>query len=165
MSQGLKDAMNRNPHLKAYVRTHHKKTGSLPTFLEELPGKVKTDEGVDLIYPVGEPIFIHIFGVPGESIDYINIEPTLTKTEEEKYDQIRLTILDKAANREFENFKGSMEELGSLVEGLYDEVVGSGKKGFFERLKSSNVRVTKEEREKIKYFIMRNIVQPAQWHS
>ncbi len=74
MSPDLKDAMNRNPHLKAYVKAHHKKTGSLPEYFEELPGKKKTNDGVDLIYPVGDPIFIHILGVKGESNEYINIE-------------------------------------------------------------------------------------------
>ena len=156
--EGLKEVMDRNPHLKSYVQEHHRKTSSIPAFHQELSNDLRTDD-VDLIYPVGDPIFIHIHGIPGKGIRYYNIEPVLTDKEREKYDAIRLAILDRAANEDFENFSGSMEDLGKLVSQLYDEVVSNKGTGIMGRLKSSGVKVNKEEYNKYKYFILRNVVQ------
>jgi flagellar protein FlaI len=54
------DAMRRNPHLRAYVEKESRKLG-VPAFYTTLSRDMRYWENPHLIYPVGDPIFIHVF--------------------------------------------------------------------------------------------------------
>jgi flagellar protein FlaI len=72
------DAMRRNPHLRLYVDREAGKLG-VPPFYKTLSRDMNAWENPHLIYPVGDPIFIHIF--PDKSVKtrriYRVIEPKL----------------------------------------------------------------------------------------
>jgi flagellar protein FlaI len=60
ISRELMDAMRRNPHLRAYIENESRKLG-VPSFYTTLSREMRYWENPHLIYPVGDPIFIHVF--------------------------------------------------------------------------------------------------------
>ncbi len=73
----IKDALNKNPHLKQYVDKIIQE-GRRPLYLEQLSRDMRYLKKVDVIYPVGDPIFIHIYTMEGEERSvYHPIEPSI----------------------------------------------------------------------------------------
>lgn len=78
ISRDLMDAMRRNPHLRLYIE---KESGSLgvPSFYKTLSRDMRHWESPHLIYPVGDPIFVHIY--PDKTVKtrrvYRVVEPKL----------------------------------------------------------------------------------------
>jgi len=121
ISRDLMDAMRRNPHLRLYMDRELGNLG-VPSFYKTLSRDMRNFENPHLIYPVGDPIFIHIF--PDKTVKtrrvYRVIEPKLptprmdllqkvesriiaqiderleVETQEEKL-QILMELLDKVA--------------------------------------------------------------------
>ncbi|MEO2151153.1 MAG: hypothetical protein ABGW50_00630, partial [Thermococcus sp.] len=113
VSDTLEEAMARNPHLRKYVDQFRKKYGKMPEFHAQLSRDMKDIMYPNILYPVGDPIFIHIFADPATAEKrYIVIEPRIeTREEEQKYNMIRDKILEIAPTRdipeeqeEFERF-------------------------------------------------------------
>ncbi len=78
--RALQEAMARNPHLRRYVEKVSAEWKK-PTYVLELPLDLKVaklDE-INVIYPVGEPYFVHIRKKTGEEPKYIVIEPEYDK--------------------------------------------------------------------------------------
>jgi len=84
-------ALQRNPHLGVYIQDFVKRTGNRPEFVTSLSKDIQDDEYINLIFPVGDPVFIHLYGTPemGE-IGYYTIEPPLNDLEKAKYDADKL---------------------------------------------------------------------------
>ena len=82
----FQEAQARNPHLREYLAT---KGLEKPEFYVQLDRSLKDVEFPNIIYPVGDPIFIHILRRPGENeVQYIAVEPQLTPRETELFNKI-----------------------------------------------------------------------------
>jgi len=150
MSQTLEDAMRRNPHLRKYVEEFRRKYGKIPEFHVQLSRDMKEIPYPNIIYPVGDPIFIHIYGDPNTEKQYIVIEPRIeTKEEEEKYKLIRDRMLELAPNKDIPE---EQEEFERFLDSLFEEAVLSLVKG------RKGITITKEEMEKFRYLIKRDII-------
>ncbi|MFA4640719.1 type II/IV secretion system ATPase subunit [Pyrococcus kukulkanii] len=150
VSQTLEDAMRRNPHLRKYVEQFRKKYGKIPEFHVQLSRDMKEIPYPNIIYPVGDPIFIHIYGDPQTEKQYIVIEPRIeTREEEEKYRLIKDRILELAPNRDIPE---EQEEFERFLDSLFEEAVLSLVKG------RKGITITKEEMEKFRYLIKRDII-------
>jgi len=96
----LETAMARNPHLREYVEKFTKKYGKVPEFYTQLNRDMKEIKYPNIIYPLGDPLFIHIYGDPKTERRYIVIEPRLQNIEERvKYEVVKEKILELAPSK------------------------------------------------------------------
>ncbi|MBD3388455.1 MAG: hypothetical protein GF416_05235 [Candidatus Altiarchaeales archaeon] len=160
------DAQNRNPHLKEYLQT---KGLEKPDFYVQLDRSLKGLDFPNVMYPVGDPIFIHILRRPGENeTQYIAVEPQLTPRETEMFNKISDQLIKIAHSMDTSD---TTEDLSDILVNLMNQLVTVGgkpvaadeKKGFFENLKSqmgggSRINLTQAEYDKIKYFLIRERV-------
>ncbi len=161
-SDTLQDALKRNPHLKAYLDEFKRKEGVVPAFVPALSRDMKSLPRPNLIYPVGDPIFIHIYTDRDGEKRYIAIEPRLTPDEEPKYQALMEKMLEIAPQ---EKTPETDEELEQLIDVLIDKVVEIvPKKEPFEKkrklikLGREKLRLTKEEVYKFRYLIKRDVI-------
>ena len=150
----LETAMARNPHLREYVEKFTKKYGKVPEFYTQLSRNMKEIKYPNIIYPVGDPLFVHIYGDPKTERRYIVIEPRLQNTEERvKYEVVKEKILELAPSKVIPE---NREEFEIFLDQLYNEALQKiNNKGFFSR---KSVRLTQIETEKFRYRIKRDIV-------
>lgn len=167
MDPEFQKAMQRNPHLAEYVNEFRQKTGTVPKFVVSLSKDLEI-ENVNVVLPVGDPVFIHLYGTKemGEA-RYYAIEPKLNNKEQKMYDKIMETILEKSAN---EPVPASKTELKDMITNLLNECVEIGsvadipdeeeKPGILEMIipKNKKVSLTQLEYNKILYHIERNII-------
>ena len=78
MDDKFEEALKRNPHLAEYVDKCKKESGVMPDFFPKLSRDIVDIPVPSIIYPVGDPIFIHLKGDKvTKQIFYIAIEPVL----------------------------------------------------------------------------------------
>jgi len=163
-SDTLKDALKRNPHLRRYIEEFRRREGVVPNFVAQLSRDMKTLPRPNIIYPVGDPIFIHIWTDREGDKHYTAIEPRLTKEEEPKYQALMDKMLEVVPKEEVPN---NDEELGRLIDKLVDEVVEIVPKPvpFKKRRRflsfgvgEEKLKLTKEEVYKFKYLLKRDII-------
>ena len=150
------EILRRNPHLKKYIKKFEKKFGKRPIFLEVLTFEMKDIQNPNVIYPVGDPIFIHVFVDENMQRNYVAIEPKIEDEKERKlYDEILTRILEKAPDKEV------TEDLEKAIEDIFNEVtVVNGKKtGFLSRFLMKKIPITKEQKRKFLYLIKRDVVR------
>jgi len=150
----LETAMARNPHLREYVEKFTKKYGKVPEFYTQLNRDMKEIKYPNIIYPLGDPLFIHIYGDPKTERRYIVIEPRLQNIEERvKYEVVKEKILELAPSKVIPE---NREEFEIFLDQLYNEALQKiNNKGFFSR---KSVKLTQIEIEKFRYLIKRDIV-------
>ena len=158
VSDNLKIALKRNPHLRTYLDSFRRKYGVLPVFTPQLSRDMKALPRPNLLYPVGDPIFIHIFTDREGNKKYIAVEPRLANQEEKKkYDAVLDFMLELAP---LEPTPETEEELERLIDKLFDRVVTIvGKKvQLKERKFGKKIPLTREEAYKIRYLIKREVI-------
>ena len=154
-------ALDRNPHLKRYVDDFVKKTGNRPEFHIQIDRGMKYVEMPNIIYPVGDPIFIHIHQKEGEMKKYYAVEPPITKRDKELYAEIFDICVQKipsyAEPRNEEEFKITINQLlDSILE------VGTLKKTFLSKYikfgGGDKVHLTPSEEERVRYHFLKNLI-------
>ncbi|MBD3261216.1 MAG: hypothetical protein GF334_05955, partial [Candidatus Altiarchaeales archaeon] len=164
----FQEAIARNKHLKAYL---DRKDIERPEFHIQLDRNMKDMEYPNLIYPVGDPIFIHVWRKPGEdNARYIPIEPKLSEREQEIFDELSEQLIKLAHAADVSD---RSKELADLLTELMNQLVSvkgvhlkqtaaAEKKGFLENLMSSlqskKIKMSPQEYEKIRYFLIRDRV-------
>ncbi|RLG06707.1 MAG: hypothetical protein DRN68_06550, partial [Thaumarchaeota archaeon] len=74
--RGFRDALSKNPHLMRYIDDLAKRGRPLPEYMEQLSRELRYRDEVNIIYPVGDPIFIHIYTrEAGERPMYVIVQP------------------------------------------------------------------------------------------
>ena len=161
-SDTLKDALKRNPHLGRYIDEFKKREGVVPTFVPTLSRDMKSLPRPNLIYPVGDPIFIHIYTDREGNRKYIAIEPRLTPDEEPKYQLLMDKMLELAPQ---ERVPRDDEELSELIDTLLEKIVEIvpekvplEKKRKFLSFGFEKLKLTEEEVYKFRYLIKRDVI-------
>ncbi|MEL4306283.1 type II/IV secretion system ATPase subunit [Methanococcoides sp. LMO-2] len=167
MEAEYQKALQRNPHLGVYIQDFVNRTGNNPEFVTSLSKDIQDDEYINLLLPVGDPVFIHLYGTPemGE-IGYYTIEPPLNDLEKAKYDAIMDIILERSAS---EPVPKNEEKLKELIAKLLNEAVDIGAGGqissdekvsIIEKLipTQKKIPVTQQEFNNLQYHIERNII-------
>ncbi|MCS7135792.1 MAG: type II/IV secretion system ATPase subunit [Nitrososphaerota archaeon] len=79
-SNNLADAVKKNPHLAKYLASLRSKGIAQPAYHVQLSRDMRYMKNVNVLYPVGDPIFIHIYERnKGERLYYQVVEPTVPK--------------------------------------------------------------------------------------
>jgi flagellar protein FlaI len=170
MDLEFEKAIQRNPHLGEYVRKFMRENSAdEPAFMIKLSKDINK-ENVNIILPVGDPVFIHIYGTPelGE-VRYYSIEPMLNDLEKQKYDAVLSIILEKSASEPLPTSETELKELITKLLNKYVDIGSGGSiendehKGKFDILHKlmpvqKKVPVTQNEYNKLLYHIERNII-------
>ncbi|ENN95830.1 type II secretion system protein E [Methanocaldococcus villosus KIN24-T80] len=159
----LREAMNRNPHLRRYIENFKRVYLKVPDFMVSLSRELRELKYPNIIYPVGDPIFIHIFGTPETKTKYIVIEPRLETPEERlKYKMILNKILELAPYEKTPESNDEFEEILVRLFNMATKVVEpTEKESFITRVfkfTDNRVRITPEERSKFLYLLKRDLI-------
>lgn len=150
MENEFEEALKNNKHLSDYLLNFQKEHTSIPSFITSIPREMSIEKTPNIIYPVGDPVFIHIYGELHKDIEYIVIEPKLREDEKELYSIVFDRVLEKGVRVK------SKEDLRGTVLKLIDETVRVEE--FVKRsFASSIIKVTKEEYGKLRYLVIRDI--------
>ncbi len=164
MKEELRIACEKNPHLQQYLDGLPEQGISPPEFEIQLSRNMSDIDYPNILYPVGDPIFIHIQGDAEKGIvKYFTIEPWLSESELEKYDTIMDAILEKAPQ---EPVPANEAELEKMIIKLLDQSITisenetEAKSSFIKSLIKieAKVKLTQLEYDKILYYINRNII-------
>ncbi|MEE8358789.1 MAG: type II/IV secretion system ATPase subunit [Candidatus Hydrothermarchaeales archaeon] len=153
--------LGRNPHLKRYVDDFVKKTGARPEFHIQISRDMQYLELPNIIYPVGDPIFIHICQKENAPKKYIAIEPKIRKKDRGLYDQIFGLCIKRVPSYDEPN---NEEEYKVMINQLLDDIitVDPKKRSFLSKLfnfsKVEKVYVDPKGEEQIRYPFLKNLV-------
>ncbi|MGC9079131.1 MAG: type II/IV secretion system ATPase subunit [Nanopusillaceae archaeon] len=148
ITKDFNQALIRYPHLKSYIDDISRKIG-LPEWKTELTFDLRKRTEFNILYPVGDPIFIHVYKLPSGEAHYNVIEPQITEEEKKKLEKIQSKIVKYSIeNINTEN----VEEVKRYIVDLFNRVIEVGKKSLF----SDKVFVKdKEEYDRLLYFLIR----------
>lgn len=161
-SDELRQHAARRPHLRDHLQKFKQITGEFPMFVEEADGEYETDRP-NILYPVGGPIYTHIYGDIGQDIKYYAIEPELADDERTVFEKVRNRLLErsvmKPAPSEEAEYDDRIEELLQETTNVKNRESGDGvlsRLGDITNL--GKVDVTEETYENIRYRLNRDIV-------
>jgi len=151
-TQGFDEAMRKFPHLSKYVRKATRELGE-PQWITKLDRKMKSLEFPNLIYPVGDPLFVHIYRKKGEPLIYHVVEPEM----DQKMKKLNDKILDKmVAIAHRYPVPDKTEDMQPVLEKLYQEVVQTDPKKRGSVLLSNKVFLSQWDYDMIKYYLIRD---------
>lgn len=157
-----------HPHLARHVDEHVKLAGRVPSFVATVPRSMKSEPVVDIIYPVGEPLFIHVHDTP-EGRAYRAVEPTLDELERAAYLRVRELMLEIAP---LDEVPEDPKALRGHVEALTDKCVkvvniaetAASKESMLKQWArivaggAERVPLTQAQLSRVRYFLTRDIV-------
>lgn len=151
----LKEAIQKFPHVFNYIEEFTKKY-PMPKYMMGLARGDSSIEYPNIIYPVGDPIFIHLFKIPGESLRYFVIEPSVTEENKILYQEILDKLIEIANSYPV---PVDVSEMRPVIEKLYRDVAKVGRKtrGLMKQFQSKIV-LEQEQFDTILYLLLRNRV-------
>ncbi|UPW00428.1 type II/IV secretion system ATPase subunit [Halorussus gelatinilyticus] len=115
----LREVAMRRPHLRDYLKRFKQFTGEFPRLIDE-PGDEWEADKPNVIYPVGGPIYCHVYGDVGQDTEYYAVEPELSGTEQELFGKVRGEILEKSVKKPAPQDEGEYDD---RIEELLDDTV------------------------------------------
>jgi flagellar protein FlaI len=161
MAPKLSKTLERNPHLSAYLQEYAQKTKTRPDFVESPSRDLAKEGAVDMIYPVGDPIFIHLHGSKDLGYKYTVIQPVLTPEMAPKYKEIVDRIFIQSGG---EKVHTNDEEFNEVVDKIIkDWVKVSDQKGPSAVSKlfyiGQKIYIGSDEFDVVEYYVKRNVLQ------
>jgi flagellar protein FlaI len=155
-TEDFNEAMAKFPHLRDYVAKVSQSEG-VPEFHTTLDRGMRSLEFPNIIYPIGDPIFIHISrGVDKGSIESKAIMPEMTKDEQDFYNSILDRIIEIAHTAKIPK---TMDELREVLISLYNEVTEVSDKeekvNFLNAL-GKKIRLTGAQHEMILFHLIKD---------
>ena len=150
-SDTLEQAVSRNPHLYNHLVKYRNERQRTPNFVTVPDSSMKSLKEFDIIYPVGDPIFIHVYRIDGEQF-YETIEPEMSMEESDFLEKVLELILQRAA--EFPAPKNE-SELEKSIDILFSKVVSVGGSN---KISGSRATVTQEFFPRLLYHLKRDVV-------
>ena len=162
-SDELKQIAASRPHLRDHLKKFKQITGEFPLLIDEPTGDYETNRP-NVLYPIGGPIYCHIYGDLGQDMKYYAIEPSLSGDEQSLFSKIRDELLDrsvsKAVPEEESEYDDRIEEL--LQETTTIDRDRSGLRYWIDKLLDflglGNYQVSEQTYENIRYRLNRDIV-------
>lgn len=155
LPENLKDALSKNPHLARYLDNLVKRGLDFPEYVEQLSREMRYARRVDVIYPVGDPIFIHIkSSKPGERPLYIVIQPTVNEKIYKIMDLVEeMLIAQIDENIEFNTPNEHEEVLRKLLKRILkiDESLKIGEFKIDKKSSSKKIYVNSETYRSLEY--------------
>jgi len=161
-SDELRQHAARRPHLREHLQKFKQITGEFPKFIEEADDEYESDRP-NVLYPVGGPIYSHIYGDLGQEMKYYAIEPELKEGERTVYNQVRNRLLErsvtKPAPQDEAEYDDRIEELLQETTRIKNRESGDGILTRLSKLTEvGKVELKEETYENIRYRLNRDIV-------
>ncbi|WP_340097856.1 type II/IV secretion system ATPase subunit [Salinibaculum salinum] len=162
-SDELRQHAARRPHLREHLKKFKQITGEFPKFIEEADDDYETDRP-NVLYPVGGPIYTHIYGDIGQDMKYYAIEPELGEEERPVFDKVRNRLLERSVTKEAPENEAQYDD---RIEELLQETTRvknreTSDSGVLTRLSKitdvGKVELNQETYENIRYRLNRDIV-------
>ena len=159
-SDELRKVAMRRPHLREHLREFKQITGEFPQFIEEPKSEYESDRP-NVLYPVGGPIFTHVYGDIGQETKYYAIEPQISGPQATVLNQVRDKLLTASGQHSAPESEAAYDD---LIEELLEEVTylqsnRGGLRWAIDRLRNwGQLPVTEETYEDIRYRLNRDIV-------
>jgi flagellar protein FlaI len=160
-SAELKQLAAKRPHLREHLAKFKQITGEFPMLIEEADGEYETNRP-NVLYPVGGPIFCHVYGDLGQEMKYYAVEPALSEGEEQVLTKVKTKLLSKSGGHVAPD---SESEYDDLIEELLEDttrVSDGSDEGRLGSLSSvfdmGKVSVSRETYQNIRYRLNRDIV-------
>jgi flagellar protein FlaI len=159
-SAELKQLAAQRPHLREHLAKFKQITGEFPLLIEEADDEYESRRP-NVLYPVGGPIYCHIYGDLGQEMKYYAIEPTLSGSEEQILTKVKTKLLSKSGGHVAPD---SESEYDDLIEELLEDTtrVTDEEPSRFGSLSSvldmGRVSVSRETYQNIRYRLNRDIV-------
>ncbi len=160
ISGELKSEAGRWGHLREHLKRFKQITGEFPKLIPEIGGEYESRRP-NVIYHLGGPIYVQVYGNLGEDVKYYTIEPELNGDERSVFTVVKNKFLERSVSKSAPTTNEGYED--RIVE-LLDEIVhiADTAMGTFQRVLSEfnlgKTKVTRETYEKIKYRLVRDIV-------
>lgn len=150
------EAQNKFKHLRTYV-AKISQTQGIPEFKTKLDRSLRALENPNIIYPVGDPIFIHMSkSEKGDAIVYNVVMPELDDDEKDYYEAIVDRIIEIAHTA---NVPNSLDELRDILINLYKEVVfikdSAQKPNFLNKL-GKKINITESQYHTILFHLIKD---------
>ena len=127
-----------------------------PSFYPEPLRHMKDWAEINVVYPVGEPLFVHIMKEEGKDPEYIVIEPSFTEREEDMYEELKKLIILKSAKKEYPK---TPEDHEALIENLMDASVKvEGHARVLDQFRLKKIAMNRSEYRNIRYRLKRDIL-------
>jgi flagellar protein FlaI len=159
-SDGLRKAAMRRPHLRNHLKEFKQITGEFPLFIEE-PKDEYESARPNVLYPVGGPIYCHVYGDLGQETKYYAIEPEMSGPQATVLERVKNKLLAASGGHAAPD---SEAEYDDLIEELLADVthIQTGHDGWkanaSKLLNIGKLSVTEETYENIRYRLNRDIV-------
>lgn len=151
VSDTIEVAIQRNPHLGKYLEDYRNSTQRTPIFYPAPDNTLREFANIDVIYPVGDPIFIHIFMENNAKI-YQPIEPPLSLEEQLFLEEVMSVILNFASDY-------PPPENDQVLERNLDEIFSKIlRPGTANKVKGTNVTVIPNLMDRLIYNIKREVL-------
>ncbi|SDF41584.1 type II/IV secretion system ATPase subunit [Halorientalis regularis] len=160
-SDELRQYAARRRHLQDHLKKFKQITGEFPLLIDEADDEYETDRP-NVLYPVGGPIFVHIYGDVGQDTKYYAIEPELDETEATVYQNVRDKLLQKSVTKpaptDEAEYDDRIEELLQETTRIKDEEDAGVMSKLSSVVDMGKVEVSRETYEDIRYILNRDIV-------
>ena len=119
--KSLAEAVKANPHLARYLTSLRSKGIAQPAYYVQLSRDMRYMNNINVLYPVGDPIFIHVYERnKGERLYYQVVEPTVPKEFNELLREVDKALAALIGNEEVDESESEKErillsKLNSLV--------------------------------------------------
>ncbi|MFP8954557.1 type II/IV secretion system ATPase subunit (plasmid) [Natrialbaceae archaeon A-arb3/5] len=160
-SDELQELAARRPHLREHLKKFRQITGEFPVLIDEPTAEYESDHP-NVLYPVGGPIYSHIYGDVGTKMQYFAVEPTLSEEEQDVFGKVKDSLLRRSASKKAPEQEA---EYGDRIEELLGEtthIKGEEIDNLIERIKvkfhPGIQEVPRETYENIRYRLNRDIV-------
>jgi len=158
-SNELKQIAMQRPHLREHLLKFKQITGEFPLLVED-PGDYEVRRP-NVLYPVGGPIYCHIYGDVGQDTKYYAVEPTLSEDESIILEQVKRKLLSMSGHRSAPEDEAGYDD---LIEELLEDVtfINDGNTSFYDRVKHlwnfGKIEVSRQTYNSIRYRLNRDIV-------
>jgi flagellar protein FlaI len=156
-SDAMQRAIKRNPHLKEYLTNFYTAHRVMPEYAITLDTKMAAQENPNIVYPIGEPVFIHIYTDEERNPRYRIVEPKLTKEEKEYYRKVTDALLVLAQRvKEPTDKEELIKALDELLVKISTGDDGNGLKSKFSLV--NTVPLTEKQFKAVRYNLYKNVV-------
>ena len=154
--------MNRVPYLASYINSIAPILGLPDFYVSDLPSELKKKPNVNIVYPLGEGIYVHIYTPPGGSESgyrkYITIEPP--RPPKELFELVESKMAELISEKDV---AVTPEEKRKLLLKLLDKITNITDKhinyqALLEKRGLKKIPVFKVDYEYLKYYLVRDKV-------
>ena len=161
ITDGLREVASRRPHVREHLKKFKQITGEFPTLIDAADDEYESDRP-NVIYPVGGPIFCHVYGDLGQDTKYYAVEPELSAEEQSIFDRIKAKLLERSAAKPAPETESEYDD---RIEELLDETVTVDEEPtLLDRLSETldvdlgRYRLSRPTYENVRYRLNRDIV-------